>query len=272
MTPLSLTAAILTHNEEAMIVQCLRTLSWCDEIIVLDHNSTDKTVSLAKASGATVLHSQNESFAVRREELLAACKTNWIVYIDADERITPKLADEIKEVIAGDTVDAARFHRKNYFFGRNFSNGGWATEMVTRLFRVTKLSGWNGSIHESPVFEGAVKELRESLRHFSHRCVTDGLIKTTQWTPMEAELLARNLQSPVTFWTVLRKGLGEVWRRGILQSGWKDGAAGGMEILTQAINRMLVYMQVWELQQKPSVAGRYQDLETKITTLWQKNH
>lgn len=266
------TAALLTHNEAEMVESCLATLSWCERIIVLDQGSTDDTVALAKKAGAQVLSSSKESFARRREQLLTACSTDWILYIDADERVTPTLAGEIETVISENIVDVACFPRQNIFFGQTFTHGGWQNEIVTRLFRRSSLQGWQGDIHESPVFSGTVRQLSSPLWHFSHRSIADGLIKTAHWTPMEAHALAQSLQSKVTIGTILRKGLGSIWHRGILAGGWKDGQAGRIELLTQAINRMLVYMQVWELQQQPPVSQRYQQLEKEITSLWQQEH
>lgn len=271
MRTASITAAILTHNEAQMLAGCLATLQWCDQIIVLDHHSTDDTVKQALAAGAVVSTSRSESFAQRREQLLAACRTDWILYIDADERVTPDLAEELQQTVTDGTVAVASFPRRNYFFGRQFSHGGWQGEAVTRLFRVSALEGWQGSIHESPIFEGIVKELQSPLWHFTHRNVADGLAKTARWTPMEAELLSQQSRSRVSVWTILRKGLGEAWRRGVMQAGWKDGQAGLVEVITQVINRMLVYMQVWERQQQPPFTTRYHSLEKEIAALWKKN-
>ena len=266
------TAAILTHNEVAMIEPCLMTLEWCNSVVILDQHSVDKTVERAKNFGARVLISDVPSFAARRELLRGACHTEWILYIDADERVTPQLAAEIQKLVSENQADVGSFYRKNFFFGKNFKHGGWQGEVVTRLFRVSNLRGWQGCIHESPIFEGSCRQLDSELWHFSHRSVADGLSKSAMWTPLEAELLADSLPSRVSMWTIIRKGLGEVWRRGILHSGWQDGSSGSIEVLTQMINRMLVYMQVWERQQQPSIASRYQQLENEVKSLWLKSH
>lgn len=274
MQSATVTAAILTHNEANMLAACLETVSWSDQCIVLDHHSSDETTQIAQKAGARVISSLSDSFGERREQLLAACTTEWILYIDADERVTPELAMEIKKLLSEPSsqgVSAASFPRRNFFFGRDFMHGGWQHEQVTRLFRTSALKGWKGTIHESPIVDGKVEVLTSPLWHFSHRTVADGLIKTAHWTPMEAALLAENVKSPVSIWTILRKGLSEFWRRGVRQAGWRDGQAGMIEVLTQVINRMLVYMQVWEKQQKPPTVQRYQHLEKEIESLWQNS-
>lgn len=267
---ISLTAAVLTYNEADMIEACLRTLSWCSQLLVLDTGSTDETVARARKLGARIISSSETSFAARRNELLAACNTDWILYVDADERVTPELAGEIETALNDGVADVLSFPRQNYFFGEQFAHGGWQDEVVTRAFKRTSLKGWQGTIHESPDFEGTVKRLSSPLWHFSHRSVKDGLEKSAAWTPMEAQLLADSGIGNVSACTVLRKGFGEVWRRGVLQAGWKDGTAGSIEVLIQAINRMLVYMQVWELQKKPSISNEYDKLEKHIESLWQQ--
>ena len=270
LTP-GITAAILTHDESDMIAGCIQTLQWCERVLVLDQHSADGTAKIALQLGATVGMSDTTSFAQRRNELLEACATEWILYIDADERVTPELANAIRDVVTQNSATAASFPRTNFFFGAEFRHGGWQGERVTRLFRVDALQGWQGRIHESPKYTGEVLELTAPLWHFSHRSVSDGLMKTANWTPMEADLLAQATEKPVSFWVIVRKGLGEAWRRGIRHSAWKDGEAGLIEMLTQVINRMLVYMQVWERQQKPPIATRYQELQQQIDALWQKN-
>lgn len=270
MSTATITAAVLAHNEAQMLPGCLSSLQWCSKILVLDQHSDDNTAEIAKQAGARVISSRESSFAKRREELLAECTTDWIFYIDADERVTPQLAQTVQSKVSDDQISAVSFPRTNYFFGKQFNHGGWQDEYVTRLFRVISLSGWFGDIHESPTFAGTVATISEPLWHFSHRSVADGLVKTAAWTPMEARLLAEREKERVGFWTIIRKGLGEGWRRGIRQGGWKDGEAGCIEVLTQMINRMLVYMQVWELQQRPPLSQNYAELEQQLKSLWQK--
>jgi glycosyltransferase involved in cell wall biosynthesis len=270
-------AAILTHNEATMLPGCVSTLKWCDEILALDQGSTDGTLEVLAKAGVRVIHSDETSFAVRRTQLLKACQADWIIYIDADERVTPLLAEEIRALISAheSSQDPAigQVPRKNFFFGKVFKHGGWQNEYCSRVFKTDVLKGWQGDIHESPIFEGEVKQLVNPLWHFTHRSVADGLVKTAQWTPVEATLIEQQLgktQTKISLWTIVRKGLGELWRRGVKQGGWRDGAAGMIEVLTQMINRMLVYMQVWEKQQQPPIREQYDRLEDEMASLWKK--
>ena len=97
-----------------------------------------------------------------------------------------------------------------------------------------------------------------------------GLLKTAAWTPIEAQELYKSGIQPVTLLTLLRKGFMEFLRRGFLKQGYKDGMTGLVEAVIQGINRVLVYIQVWELQQQPSIPERYQKKEAEILSLWKK--
>lgn len=263
-------AIILTRNEAEMIQACLDTLKWCQEIIVVDENSTDQTTSIAQASGAEVFQSQETSFASRRELAIKKATQPWILYIDADERVTPALMSSIVNNLNNVDMAVGLINRVNFFYGQRMTAGGWTEPAIPRLFRQSALQGWTGAIHESPKFQGSAKKLSGELWHFTHRSVESGLLKTVAWTPMEADLLAANLSHKVGALTVLRKGLGEFMRRVFWHKGYKDGETGVMEGIIQAINRMLVYIQVWERQKHPPITQHYQQLEKEIYQQWQK--
>ena len=259
----AITAVIVAKNEEIMIGGCLKCLEWCQEILVIDTGSTDQTVDLAEQAGAKVIHFQHPSFAKLRNEAIKHLTTEWFIYIDVDERVTPTLAKEIGVTIETKKVTAIQIRRTNIYFGIEFKHGGWQNDLVTRGFCKASKVVWQGEIHESPQFEGQFELLKSPLLHFSHREVAAGLVKSAAWTPIEAKLLVDAAHPPVTLRTILRKGLAEFLRRDMLQAGYKDGLAGSIEALIQAINRMLVYIQVWEKQQIPSSAEKYQKMEMK---------
>ncbi len=266
-----ISAIILTKNEAEMLPGCLATLKWCDEIILIDDNSTDRTVTIAEAAGAKVISFSHSSFARRRMEGKKYAQFDWLFYIDADERVTPALARRIREtIVQWPNLAAISFQRQNIFYGRELKHGGWQNDWVTRLFHKDRLVKWYGVIHESPVYRGEEVRLDDvRLKHFSHRRTIDGLKKTIAWTPKEAAALARQLKQPVTFKTILRKGLGEFWRRGLKHQGYRDGQVGLIEALIQAINRMLVYIQVWELQQKPPLDELYKINDKQVQLEWE---
>jgi len=265
----TITAIVIAKNEAAMLANCLETLQWCDEVVVIDHHSEDATVGIAERAGARVTTTAG-SFAELRNEGLARSKTEWLFYIDADERVTPILAQEIKEVISTGSDAAYSLGRNNILYGHLLNHGGWENDRVVRLFQRAALIKWSGAIHEHAEVSGSIGELKQALVHFTHRSVVSSLVKSSQWTPIEAQLLFEAGVPPVTPLTLVRKTMMEAWRRLVIKRGHRDGMAGWVEGLTQALNRLLVYLQVWELQQKPSIPDRYQRYEQSIADLWKK--
>lgn len=268
MTP-TISAIVIAQNEAEMIANCLETLKWCDEVIVVDNESTDHTAEIADRWGARVVEGKG-SFADLRNQGLHKCKADWLLYIDADERVIPSLAKEIRGVVLDTTHDALSVNRSNVLYGHVLEHGGWNQDRVVRLFRREKLLKWEGEVHEHAVIEGTTGELKTQLLHLTHRNIVDGLIKSAHWTPIEARLLFEAGIPKVKASTIIRKGVMEVWRRIVVKQGYKDGGAGWVEALVQGMNRMLVYMQVWELQQKPSLPERYQKFETQVSHLWKQ--
>lgn len=264
----SLTAVIVAKNEAEMIVNCIDTLRWCDEVLVIDTASTDDTAQLAETAGARIVGFASPSMAKVRNEAIKRVKTDWVLYIDADERVTPTLAKEIAVLLETTTASALTLRRQNIHYGKTFHHGGWQQDLVTRAFKKEAFQEWFGDIHESPKFAGEAVMVKSPLLHLTHRNTVDGLKKTISWTPIEARLLFEANTPPVTLRTILRKGIVEFVRRGLLKKGYQDGMEGWIEAVVQGINRMLVYIQVWELQHKPSLTEIYQGIEQKIATMW----
>ncbi len=267
---LSISALIIAKNEALMIENCIKSVAWCDEVLVIDDGSIDETREIAESLGATVISFKHDSFSRLREEALKRAKSAWIFYIDADERATPTLAKEIKVLMETSSASVLRVQRDNIYFGKKFTGGGWQDDWVERVFLKSSLEGWFGDVHESPKYTGTVVDLQTKLIHFTHRDTVSGLLKSAAWTPIEAKELYKSGVANVTLFTLIRKGFMEFFRRAFLKKGYADGMEGMIEALIQGINRILVYIQVWELQQKPSISDTYKEKESEIIALWKK--
>lgn len=267
---MTISALIIAKNEATMIENCIRSVEWCDEVIVIDDGSIDETREIAESLGSHVISFKHDSFSRLREEALKRAKSSWVFYIDADERVTPTLAKEIKVMMETSDASVFRVQRDNIYFGKKFKAGGWQDDWVERVFKKSELKGWFGEVHESPKYEGALIDLKTQLIHFTHRDVISGLTKTAAWTPIEAKALYKSGVKEVKLCTLFRKGFMEFLRRAVLKKGYKDGTPGLIEAVIQGINRILVYIQVWELQQKPSISEKYIAKESEIIDLWKK--
>ena len=272
MKKADVTVVIIARNEAANLRWLLPELSWAKKVLVVGHQCRDETAEVAAQCGATFVAREGD-FATLRTSILSLIKTAWLFYLDADERVTAALRDEIIQTLsdAPAELSALSLRRQNYHYGHLMNHGGWQNDWVARLFRTASLRGWYGSIHESPDFSGQLRQLFHPLVHFTHRCTQDNLYKSARWTIEEARLLAAAPATPrVKKRMILRKTLMEFYRRYWRDRAWRDGMAGFIESLVQAFNRGLVYIQVWELQQKPSLPQLYEDLEAQVRANLQK--
>lgn len=270
MSTPSISAIILTKNEQDMIANCLETLGWCNEVIVVDDGSTDMTGAIAERAGAVVIKSKPGLFADLRTQGLRKAKSDWVLYVDADERVSPQLAREIQRVTSSGQHQIWKVRRNDIQYGKWMEHGGWEKDWIERLFLKSALKEWSGTIHESPMYEGSVGQLEHPLVHLTHRNIRDGLLKSAEWTGYEAQLLFEAKTSPVTGRTLLRKTVMEFYRRLIKQKGYKDGVEGWIEALTQAMNRFLVYARLWEFQRTPSLDETYRKIDETILKEWKE--
>jgi len=244
----NVSAIILTKNAEDLIADCIDSVSFCDEIIVIDDYSSDRTVELAKHLGAIVYPYTSESFAKRRNLGLSKAKGKWILYLDVDERISQDLKKAIQSVLErkNDIYSAYRLNRKNFYLGNN----EWPTmEKLERLFKKSKLEEWYGDLHESPRVNGDIGDLDEGyIKHYTHRDLTSMLNKTIQWSKIEAELRFNAGHPRMSWWRFFRVIVTGFSDSYIRQKGYKVGTAGLIESMFQAFSMFITYARLWELQ------------------------
>jgi glycosyltransferase involved in cell wall biosynthesis len=256
---MKLSVIIIVKDEEEIIKDCLKSAAWADEIVLVDTGSIDKTLEIAKSASLTrgdqgwrtkvkIYKTKTGSFSDWRNLGFKKSSGDWILYIDADERIPPELRDEIKNIEK--TFSAFRIPRKNYYFGKRVKYGGSWPDYVTRLFKRKNFISWEGIIHESPKFKGDLGTFKNPLIHLTHRDLSSSLEKSREWTFLEAKLFYQSNHPSVTWWRVLKTAFQEFLRRAVFLKGYKDGFVGIAEAYVQAINRMMVYIFLWEMQKK----------------------
>jgi len=244
----NLSAVILTKNSENMIADCIDSVSFVDEVIVIDDYSTDRTAELAKHLGALVFPYSSESFAKKRNLGLQKAKGKWILYLDVDERVSPELKEAILSVLERkkDIYSAYRLYRKNFYLGNN----EWPTlEKLERLFKKSKLEEWYGDLHESPRVNGDIGDLDEGfIKHYTHQDLTSMLNKTIRWSKIEAELRFNSNHPKMSWWRFFRVMMTAFYDSYIRQKGYKVGTAGLIESIFQAYSMFITYARLWELQ------------------------
>lgn len=246
MKKITLSAIVIAYNAEQIIEDCLRSLDFCDEVIVVDAGSTDKTAAKAKALGADIIKGSQGNFAEQRNEGMRHAHGEWLLYIDTDERISPALAKHILETIKNPEHNAYRLKRKNFYLG----NHEWPTiELLERFFEKKSLQGWHGKLHETASVKGTIGELDGYLLHYTHRTLEEMLTKTISWSQIEAQLRIDAHHPKIVWWRLIRVMMTGFWNSYVMQGGWKAGTAGLVESMYQAYSMFITYARLWEMQQ-----------------------
>jgi len=247
---MKISAVIITQNSEEYLADCLESIAFCDEIVVIDSGSTDRTVEIAKHLKAKVHVFETDDFSQMRNFGLEKAKSDWVLYIDSDERVTPELAQNIKNqtsISKKNYIGAYYVQRKNFYLGNN----EWPQiEQLERLFRKEKLKGWYGKLHESPSFEGEIGLLDGFLLHYTHRDLSSMVAKTVRWSDIEAKLRFESGHPKMSWWRFPRVMSTAFFNSYIKQKGWKLGTVGFIESMYQSFSIFITYAKLWEKQQK----------------------
>lgn len=263
---MKLSALVLTKNEESMIEDCLSQLGFADEIIVLDQNSKDQTAKKALKYTKQVLKTEKLAFDENRNMLAHLARGKWLLYLDADERLSPQLISEIKKVITtGDksaylgpqsanwrarTAEYSAFYfpRKNLILGKWLKHAGFWPDYVPRLFKKGSLVTWYGKVHESPKIRGDFGYLNCPVEHLTARTLNSMLGKSIKWAKIEAELFYEANHPKVTIFKVIKVSLFEFVARYFLKLGFLDGTIGLIQSIFQALHQAIVLTYLWEFQ------------------------
>jgi glycosyltransferase involved in cell wall biosynthesis len=246
---LQLSAIVITKNEAANIGECLDSLAFCDECIVVDCGSTDATVQLAREKGARVEFHEWPGFGPQKNYALSLATGAWVLSLDADERVSPELAAAIKAAIVERGVDAWEFPRLSSFCGREIYHSGWYPDYVLRLFRSGKASFDDVAVHERVICAGVVKRLRPPLIHLTMPTLEDALSRVDRYSTAKAQMIVGSGRK-VSFLTGIGHGLFAFLRAYILRAGFLDGAEGFLLAVVSAETSYYPYMKAWLAMRK----------------------
>ena len=239
-----LSAIIITKNEAGNIADCLDSLSFCDERIVVDSSSDDDTVQIAERNGARVVPHDFVGFGAQKNFALAQAKGNWVLSIDADERVTPALEEEIKMAVAAGEADAYEMPRRSTFCGRAMRHSGWYPDYVLRLFRRGSARFSDHIVHERVACDGKVGRLREPILHFPVARLEDALSRIDRYSTAGAEITVSSGKS-VSFSAGIFHGLYAFFRAYVLRAGFLDGREGFLLAVAIAEGSYYRYMKAW---------------------------
>ena len=231
----SITAAIIARDEADHLPHCLRSVSWCDQtLVVVDDRTTDGTAQLARDHGAQVVVRQFEDWASQRNAALSHCGTDWTLFVDADERVPNTLAEEIRFLLENDRPeDGFWIPRVNLICGRWVRHGGWYPDHQLRLLRRERTRyDPERPVHEVVLFEGESRYLTQPLMHYNYRSLSEIFSKQATYAPYDAVRLKE--QSEVRPRSLLGGPVREFCRRYIQLGGAFDGPIGIMLALILA--------------------------------------
>lgn len=245
-------ATIIAKNEAENIGACLSTLVWCDEIVVVDGGSSDRTMEVAQHFKAKIFPEPNwQGFGAQKNRALDHASADWIISIDADERVTPELAEEIQRVIASpDALNAYSMPRLSSYCGQFMRHSGWYPDRVVRLFRRGTARFSDDVVHERLLTTGPVGQLQNPLIHYSYRSLDDVLDKMNRYSSAGAQKL-RERGKRAGVGKALAKSGWAFFRTYVLRRGFLDGRLGFVLACSVAHETWYRYLKLW-LSDRPA--------------------
>jgi glycosyltransferase involved in cell wall biosynthesis len=244
-----LSAIVITRNEAANIAECLRSLAFCDEAIVVDSGSEDETVQRAEAAGARVTTHPFSGFGAQKNHALSLATGEWVLSLDADEQVTPELAAEIEAAVAAGAADGYAMPRLSSFCGRVIRHSGWHPDYVLRLFRRDRARFSDNLVHERVICDGKIARLTQPLIHHPIRTLEDALLRIDRYsTAGAAEIVASGRR--VSFASGILHGGWAFLRTYVLRAGFLDGREGFLVAAYNAESTYYRYMKAWTAQRR----------------------
>jgi glycosyltransferase involved in cell wall biosynthesis len=240
-----LSVVIITKNEERNIADCLATVEWADEIIIVDSFSTDRTVEIAKKYTDKIFQRQFTNYSDQKNFGAAQASNPWILSIDADERVSSELKEEICQVITKGSSDGYLIPRLDYMFGKKIKYGGWYPQYHLRLYKKDK-GKWVRAVHEFVTVDGKIEYLKNPLLHFSHLTISNFIQKLDRYTSMEAENLFLQ-QKKTNIFNIIFLPLIVFIYKYLFCLGFLDGVHGLFLAVSLAYYHFAKHTKLWEL-------------------------
>jgi glycosyltransferase involved in cell wall biosynthesis len=243
-----ISVAIITKNEETNIRECLESLRFADEIVVVDNGSTDKTREICRKYGARVFEEDWQGFARQKNSAVAKTRNRWVLNVDADERIPAALQEEIARVLDRNSpVDGYFLARKNYFLGKWIRRCGWYPDFNLRLFRKDRGRFEDREVHERVQVQGEVGYLQNPLEHFTYRSLSDFIQRVDRYSTLAAREMRKEgrrfrytdlfLRPPFTFMQMY-----------LIRAGFLEGYFGVLLSILYSFYTFVKYSKLKELQ------------------------
>ncbi len=248
LNAMTLSTVIITLNEEKNIAECLRSVSFSDEMIVVDSGSTDSTVSLAKSIGAKIFKKDFKNFASQKNFGIDHATGDWLLLIDADERVTPTLAKEIKKALEEPKAEGYFVIRRNNIFGRWMWFGINRSDRQLRLIRKSA-ARFEGLMHERIYYSGKTIKLKNPLLHYSTNSISSYMAKLNLYMNLEAKILEKR-RFVVGEKEMKQRPFKVFCSHYFIKLGFLDGLEGFLFCILSAYYEFIRLLKKWEIQTK----------------------
>jgi (heptosyl)LPS beta-1,4-glucosyltransferase len=244
-----LTVVVLTKDEEAYIGDCLESLKWCPQVVVLDSFSSDQTVEIARQRGTRVAQRNFINFADQRNAGIDLVDSEWIFFVDADERVTPELAEEVSRVIENPEYDGWWVPRKSNYFGKWLKYGGFSPDYQLRTARKRKYHfDPTQKVHEKPIVDGKVGYLKNPLIHYCYQNLSELKKAGAIFNTLMAEVMFEQGRKPTYHFIIAP--IMTLLRQACIKQGYRDGWNGLLLSLAMSYNIFDAYRRLWILWYK----------------------
>ncbi len=244
---LPLTVAVIALNAEAQIGELLASVGFADEVLVVDSGSTDATAGLAQSRGARVIHKEWLGFGRQKQFAVSAARNDWVLCLDVDERVTPRLAGSIRAALAGGRFKAWRVARRNRFLGAWLAHGEGYPDWTLRLFHRAHASWSNDEVHEAVLTTAKVGRLDGDLLHDSAEDMATYMTKQNRYTTLHSQALYRQ-GVRAGYSKLLVNPLVRFFKFYFLKLGFLDGGPGFAHVVVGCNNTFHKYLKLIELK------------------------
>lgn len=240
---------IICRDEEKNIEDCIKSLHWCDEIVVVDSFSNDRTLEIVYKFTDKVFQNKWNGFSEQRKFALGKVNSEWVISLDADERCSEELALEIRSTIEiDDSVNGYKIPRKSFFLGKWIKHCGWYPDLQMRLFRSDKVTVSDRLVHEGYNVTGETPELKSDILHYTVRSVTEFADKINHYSTLSA--IEKSNGKKISMSYLFFKPFFEFKKKFFFQQGYRDGIYGLMVSFFHMMTKILTYMKMIEKQNK----------------------
>jgi len=242
---LPISIVIVTKNEEINIEDALKSVAGAKEIVVVDSFSSDRTVEICRHFTDRVYQHEWRGFARQKQTAVDYAEGPWVLILDADERLTPALKTEITENISNTDCSGFYVPRENYFIGKRIRHGGWRPDHTLRLFRKDRGRLEVRSVHEKVVVDGRTGYLKNPLRHYTYRSVSDFVERMERYSTLAAGEKMKNARKAGLL-SLAARPLATFMKMYFLRLGFLDGARGLVLAVLYSYYTFLKYAKIWE--------------------------